>query len=123
MTDSDTTRIGGRGGDVERARRMAHAFERLAVGEEGWSALLRDPSTSALWEQTWPHSEEHGGGPIVSGERERAIGLPASAGLQGTLSQNIIEVGTLKQVHPAITKRLHCFSGRVGQARTVLGSR
>ncbi|WP_372586320.1 Imm27 family immunity protein [Salinibacter ruber] len=80
MTDSDTTRIGGRGGDVERARRMAHAFERLAVGEEGWSALLRDPSTSALWEQTWPHSEEHGGGPIASGERERAIGLPASAG-------------------------------------------
>ncbi|MCS4155834.1 hypothetical protein GGQ03_003139 [Salinibacter ruber] len=64
MTDSDTTRIGGRGGDVERARRMAHAFERLAVGEEGWSALLRDPSTSALWEQTWTHSEEHGGGPL-----------------------------------------------------------
>ena len=29
------------------------------------------------------------------GERERAIGLPVLTGLQGTLSQNIIEAGKL----------------------------
>ncbi len=77
------------------------------------------------WSGLRPAKFERGKRPItvVSGERERVIGLPASAGLQGTLSQNIIEVGTSEQVQPAITKRLYCFSGRVGQAQTVLGSR
>lgn len=29
----------------------------------GWSMLYRDPGDGRLWEQSYPHSECHGGGP------------------------------------------------------------
>jgi hypothetical protein len=74
------------------------------------------------WSGLRPAKFERGKRPItiVSGERERAIGLPASAGLQGTLSQSIIEVGTSEQVQPVICSQLKlsgCIVFLVGSGR------
>jgi hypothetical protein len=66
------------------------------------------------------HESAPGTDPIVLGERERAIGLPASAGLQGTFSQSIIEVGTSEQVQPVICSQLKlsgCIVFLVGSGR------
>ena len=35
----------------------------VAVSEDGWSKLFRDPKDGRLWEHTYPQSEMHGGGP------------------------------------------------------------
>jgi len=36
---------------------------RVAVSENGWEKLYRDPADFRLWELTYPQSEMHGGGP------------------------------------------------------------
>jgi hypothetical protein len=38
-------------------------LEPLASDSSGWETLFRDPGDGRLWEQTFPHSEMHGGGP------------------------------------------------------------
>jgi len=35
----------------------------IAVTENGWETLYRDPTDLRFWELTYPHSEMHGGGP------------------------------------------------------------
>lgn len=36
---------------------------RIALSQDGWESLYRDPVDLRLWELTYPHSEMHGGGP------------------------------------------------------------
>jgi hypothetical protein len=38
-------------------------LQRVANSSDGWETLFRDPVDGRLWEQTYPHSEMHGGGP------------------------------------------------------------
>ncbi len=39
-------------------------LEKVGLGQYGaWEILYRDPQDGRLWEQTFPHSEWHGGGP------------------------------------------------------------
>ena len=40
-------------------------LNRLAIGPQsgGWEVLFRDPNDGRYWEQTYPQSELHGGGP------------------------------------------------------------
>ena len=41
----------------------AGVLEPLAVSLDGWSRLYRDPFDLRLWEETYPSSDRHGGGP------------------------------------------------------------
>jgi hypothetical protein len=53
-----------------RANTVAQRIEELinyyllevAVSEDGWSKLFRDPNDGRFWELTYPESFEHGGG-------------------------------------------------------------
>jgi hypothetical protein len=71
---------GGKGrGDPACARiaRLTTGYlVELALAEEGWATLYRDPQDGRLWERTYPNSEMHGGGPpaltAVSEEQARA---------------------------------------------------
>jgi hypothetical protein len=38
---------------------------RVAVSQDGWESLYRDPQDLRLWELTYPHGEMHGGGPAM----------------------------------------------------------
>ena len=38
---------------------------RVAVSEDGWGKLYRDPTDLRFWELTYPQSEMHGGGPPI----------------------------------------------------------
>jgi len=40
-------------------------LQRVAVTDEGWSVLYRDPEDGRLWEHTYPESSLHGGGPAL----------------------------------------------------------
>lgn len=42
---------------------VSGCLEKIAVAEDGWSTLFRDPGDGRLWELWYPHSEMHGGGP------------------------------------------------------------
>jgi hypothetical protein len=42
---------------------VAQRLERVATDPSGWETLLRDRRDGRLWEQTFPKSEMHGGGP------------------------------------------------------------
>jgi hypothetical protein len=49
-----------------KARRHAapwEEFDELATTDDGWAKLYRHPTNLSLWELTYPHSEQHGGGP------------------------------------------------------------
>ena len=37
-------------------------LEQVAVSDDGWSRLYRDPHDGRLWELTYPESSDHGGG-------------------------------------------------------------
>ena len=39
-------------------------LQQVEVRAEGWEVLYRCPTTSARWLEDYPHSEEHGGGPM-----------------------------------------------------------
>jgi len=47
----------------EIARMRAERLLELKVDAIGWRTLYRDRETGCLWEETYPHSEMHGGGP------------------------------------------------------------
>ncbi|HEX6705226.1 MAG TPA: Imm27 family immunity protein [Albitalea sp.] len=38
-------------------------LDEIAVSEDGWSRLFRDPNDGRWWELSYPHSGDHGGGP------------------------------------------------------------
>lgn len=40
-------------------------LKRLCSDESGWDVLYFDPDNNRLWELTYPHSEQHGGGPAA----------------------------------------------------------
>ena len=49
---------------ANRINELTHTYlTRIAVSQDGWERLYRDPADSRLWELTYPHSEMQGGGP------------------------------------------------------------
>ena len=49
---------------------------------DGWSILYRDPQDGRLWEQTYPHSARHGGGPprlavVTLEEAQKRYSIPS----------------------------------------------
>lgn len=41
----------------------ANHLIQVAVHPSGWSTLFSDPTDGRLWQLTFPHSGQHGGGP------------------------------------------------------------
>src|SRR5690348_15682895 len=70
------TRIEGDAVCARIRRLIAEHLERIADSSGGWETLYRDPLDGRLWEQTYPHSEMHGGGPprltVIAPERAAA---------------------------------------------------
>jgi len=46
-------------------RLTSHHLRKIAIGRQsgGWETLFQDPEDGRYWEQTYPQSETHGGGP------------------------------------------------------------
>lgn len=42
---------------------LTASYFEFVAGIDGWNLLYRDPRDGRLWEQTYPQSELHGGGP------------------------------------------------------------
>jgi hypothetical protein len=77
MISADVHRIEGR-----LAAEAAERLVRLAVRDDGWTLLLRDPDDGRLWELTYPDGSSHGGGPplmTVLTEMEAAERYPDAA--------------------------------------------
>jgi hypothetical protein len=59
--------VGGRIAADETTKRIEalvrEHLEPVAVAGGGWEKLFRDPTDGRYWEQTFPRSEMHGGGP------------------------------------------------------------
>jgi hypothetical protein len=43
----------------------SHHLKKIAISKQwgAWETLFQDPDDGRYWEQTYPHSEMHGGGP------------------------------------------------------------
>lgn len=50
--------------DDEARALIRSGLEQLEVRAEGWEVLYRCLARGTLWLEDYPHSEEHGGGPM-----------------------------------------------------------
>ena len=50
---------------VEEKHPPLESLTRLGDADSGWAVLYWNPDDDALWEVTFPHGEEHGGGKQV----------------------------------------------------------
>jgi hypothetical protein len=54
---------------------VATHLQQLARSADGWSCLYFDPADGRMWEQIYPESEMHGGGPpaLICVSQEQAL--------------------------------------------------
>lgn len=72
----------------ERIRALMEShLQKVAIAQNGWETLYRDPDDLRLWEHTYPQSEMHGGGP----PELRVIELDAARLKYGDLGASLDE--------------------------------